>query len=243
MYADLPKPTLFAHRGASAYAPENTLAAFKLAVRQNADGIELDAKLTADNHIVVIHDQTLERTTNGEGKVSDLPLNRLQELDAGGKFDQSFRGERIPTLHEVLEAVGKETFTNIELTNYASPRDSLPEKVAEIIKQHGLQERILFSSFNPISLRRIHKILPKVPLGLLAMPGFSGLWARSFIGRWVPYQALHPFVRDTHKNLVNNCHKGGYRVHTYTVNQPETIDPLLAQQTLNSYQIDISEAL
>ncbi|HBY09528.1 MAG TPA: glycerophosphodiester phosphodiesterase, partial [Chloroflexi bacterium] len=123
---NLPRPAIFAHRGASAYAPENTLAAFKLAVDQGADAIELDAKLCADGQIIVIHDQTVERTSNGAGKVADLPLSALQELDAGSWFGLEFKGEPIPTLDEVFEAVGQKIFINIELTNYASPRDLLP---------------------------------------------------------------------------------------------------------------------
>lgn len=248
MYNQLPKPTIFAHRGASAYAPENTIMSFELAVRQKADAIELDAKLSGDGHVVVIHDHTLDRTTNGEGKVSDFSVAALKELDAGGKYDISYMGERIPTLDEVFEAVGKLIYMNVELTNYASPWDLLPEKVAEIVKHHNLEDRIIFSSFNPIALRRIHNLFPKVPLGLLAMPGLSGAWARSFLGRWVPYQALHPEVSDTQKKLVQTCHLRGYRVHTYTVNHPEimfrlfqlrvdgifTDDPPLARQVLNS---------
>ncbi|MBU0511232.1 MAG: glycerophosphodiester phosphodiesterase, partial [Chloroflexi bacterium] len=118
MYAQLPRPAIFAHRGASAYAPENTLAAFDLAIRQNADAIELDAKLSADGHVVIIHDQTVDRTTDGTGRVSDLQLAALQELDAGCTYDEAFRHERIPTLGEVFDAVGRKILINVELTNY-----------------------------------------------------------------------------------------------------------------------------
>ena len=126
MLESLTKPTIFAHRGASAHAPENTLASFELAVTQGAEAIELDAKLTADGQIVVFHDQTVNRTTNGSGKVLELPLAALKELDAGHWFDTSFQGITIPTLEEVFEAVGRKIFINVELTNYASPGDQLP---------------------------------------------------------------------------------------------------------------------
>ena len=96
-------PLIFAHRGASAHAPENTLAAFELAFQQNADVIELDSKLSADGHVVVIHDQSVDRTTNGFGRVSELTLAGLRELDAGSHFSATFHGEQIPTLVEVLE--------------------------------------------------------------------------------------------------------------------------------------------
>src|SRR3990170_393671 len=106
MFNQLPRPVIFAHRGASAYAPENTLAAFSLAVRQKSDGIELDAKLSADGHVVVIHDQTVDRTTSSRGRVADLTLADLREMDAGSHFDVEYKGERIPTLEEVFEAIG-----------------------------------------------------------------------------------------------------------------------------------------
>ena len=107
MYQLLPRPTIFAHRGASIYAPENTIAAFELAVEQQADGIELDAKLCADGQIVVFHDQTVDRTSDGSGKVLDLSLAALKELDAGSWFGENFAGQAIPTLEEVFEAVGR----------------------------------------------------------------------------------------------------------------------------------------
>lgn len=226
MFDQLPTPTIFAHRGASAYAPENTIKSFELAVRQHSDAIELDAKLSGDGQVVVIHDQTLERTTDGVGRVADYGLAALKELDAGGNFDFSYKGEQIPTLDEVFEAVGKKTFINVELTNYASPRNNLPEKVTKIILHHNLEDRILFSSFNPIALIKIHRFLPRVPFGLLAMPGVSGIWARSYLGRCLKYQALHLKIKDTKEKLVRRCHRYGHRVYTHTVNYPEVISRL-----------------
>jgi glycerophosphoryl diester phosphodiesterase len=110
MYSNLPRPTIFAHRGASAYAPENTLAAFELAIHQKADAIELDVKLSSDDQVVVIHDQTVDRTTNGTGRVNDLPLAALLELDAGSHFDIAYKGESIPTLSQVFETVGRKDY-------------------------------------------------------------------------------------------------------------------------------------
>ena len=132
MFSQLPKATIFAHRGASVYAPENTLAAFEAAVQQHADAIELDAKLTADRQVVVIHDQTVDRTTNGSGEVQKMSLEAIRELDAGSFFDVQFKGEKIPLLSEVFEAVGKRIFINIELTNYASLIDELLNWKAEL---------------------------------------------------------------------------------------------------------------
>jgi len=226
MLSELPRPTIFAHRGASAYAPENTLAAFKLAVEQHADAIELDAKLTTDGQVIVIHDQTLKRTTGAEGRVVQMSLAALRELEAGSYFDPRFAGEKIPTLAEVFETVGKQIFINVELTNYASPNDSLPEKVSELVQKFGLAQHVMYSSFNPQALRRAHRVLPELPLGLLASPGWSGAVARSFLGRLVPHQALHPELGDTSPALVQRAHRSGRRVHVYTVNRPEDMQRL-----------------
>lgn len=239
MLPNLSKPILFAHRGASKYAPENTLAAFELAIHQNADAIELDVKLSADHEVIVIHDDTVDRTTNGTGKVANLKLAEIKRLDAGYYFNQSFQGEKIPTLNEVLETIGSRIFINIELTNYAAPRDQLPEKTAQIVKNHNLEVSILFSSFNPIALKKTKSLLPQVPVGLLAAPGFPGFWARSFLSRFIPHEALHPEERDTSKALIDRCHRKGVRVHTYTVNDFQRMKQLFIWQIDGIFTDDI----
>lgn len=250
LYDVLPNPAIIAHRGASAYAPENTLASFKLALQQGADGIELDAKLSADGHVVVIHDQTVDRTTPFHGKVSDFRLAELRKMDAGSHFDIAFKGEPIPTLEEVFKAVGQLTYVNVELTNYASPTDPLPEKVAELVRQFKLSHRVIFSSFNPIALSRIRRLVPEAPIGLLAFPGVKGWMARGWPGRLLKYHSLHPEVNDVSLSLVNRLHRQAGWVYVYTVNREEdmlhlfqigvdgifTDDPLLAQQTLKEFR-------
>jgi len=243
----LSRPIIFAHRGSSAHAPENTLAAFNLALQQEADALELDAKLTCDGHVVVIHDQTVDRVTAGSGRVKEMKLAALRELEAGSHFSSIFYGEPIPTLDEVFQAVGHRTYINVELTNYTSLFDSLPEKVAELVQRHNLKTRVLFSSFNPIALRRIHRLIPEAPLGLLSRPGAQGKTARGWLGKlYVPYLALHPHFSDTTNTLVDQLHQSGRRVHVWTVNQVEemtrlfgmevdgifTDDPLLARNVI-----------
>jgi glycerophosphoryl diester phosphodiesterase len=219
MYDDLPRPTIFAHRGAKAYAPENTLASFQMAVTQGAPAIELDAKLTADGEVVVFHDLTLDRTSNGTGPLNKQTLAALKELDAGSHFSSEFQGEQIPTLAEVFECVGQQVFINVELTNYASRKDELPDKVISLVQQFGLQKRVMFSSFNRFALQRAHQLMPEIPLGLLALPGIFGAPARSWMGRkWIAYQALHPARMDAKPRLIQDAHQRGQRVHVYTVN-------------------------
>ena len=221
MLESLPLPVIFAHRGASAHAPENTLAAFELALTQQADAIELDVKLSSDGQVVVHHDATVDRTTNGHGRVKDLKLAELRSLDAGSSFSEQFRSEKIPTLDEVFETVGKRTFINVELTNYNTPGDHLVETVCMLVKKHKLQKHILFSSFFASNLSKARSYLPEVPRGLLAYPSLLGTWARSFGFAFGKYQALHPAVKDMSQQQVSRVHRLNRRVHVWTVNDEQ----------------------
>jgi glycerophosphoryl diester phosphodiesterase len=244
---DRTRPTIFAHRGASQYAPENTLAAFKLAIEQQADAIELDVKLSSDGQIVIMHDDTVDRTTNGNGRIKSLTLAELKGLDAGSKFNPAFQAETIPTLAEVFEEVGQKTFVNVELTNYSSPMDDLPEKVANLVNKFQLEERILISSFNMIALIKARKVLPRIAMGLLTSPGFGKITFHSRLVRFGPLLALHAATEDVSPELVQAVHHKGSRVRVYTVNQPDdmqrlfnigvdgifTDDPVLARKVLS----------
>ena len=216
-----PRPLVFAHRGASAHAPENTLAAFELALEQGAHGIELDVKLSADGEAVVIHDPTVERTTNGKGKVSELDLASLRKLDAGSLFSEKFKGEKIPTLIEVFETIGKRAIINVELTNYTTRRDGLADKVCELVKQFGLQENVLFSSFLPSNLIRTRNLLPDTPRGILALGGWKGWWFRSFGFAFWDYQAMHPNLLDVTPRQVARVHRLKRKINVWTVNAAE----------------------
>ncbi len=218
MLNNFQSPIIFAHRGASAHAPENTIPAFELALLQGADGVELDAKLSADGEIVVIHDATVNRTTNGHGRVSALNFTELRKLDAGSFFSEKFRGVKIPTLSEVFEAVGKTPIINIELTNYYMRRDDLVNKVCDLIKKHNNHKQILFSSFFASNLRDAARVLPEIPRGLLALDGWKGAWARSFGFMFGKYDALHPYLSDTSARQISRVHKIKRRIHVWTVN-------------------------
>ena len=218
MLTTLPQPIIFAHRGASAHAPENTLAAFELALAQGADAVELDAKLSADGSVVVIHDPTVDRTTNGHGKVKDLSLADLRALDAGSSFSKHFETEKIPLLEEVFDALGKRLFINVELTNYNTPRDHLVESVCMLVKKFNVQKRVMFSSFYAANLSKAQSYLPEVPCGLLALPGLPGAWARSFGFAFGKYAALHPYLSDVTPQQVQRAHRLKSRVHVWTVN-------------------------
>ena len=223
MLTSLPQPVIFAHRGASAHAPENTLAAFELALTQGADAIELDAKLTSDGHVIVIHDATVDRTTGAHGRVKDMSLADLRALDAGSFFSSQFGGEKVPLLEEVFEAVGKQLFVNVELTNYNAPRDHLVETVCMLVKKFNLQKQVMFSSFFASNLSKAQSYLPEVPCGLLALSGLMGVWARSFGFAFGKYAALHPNLKDATREQIQRVHRLKGRVHVWTVNAESDI--------------------
>lgn len=241
MFTHLTTPTIIAHRGASAHAPENSLAAFELAHQQGADAIELDVKLSMDGIPVVIHDPTVDRTTKGSGTVAELELASLQKLDAGD-------GQHIPTLAEVFAAVGRDLYINIELTNYTTSKDDLVDKVVDVIKAYDMQERVFFSSFLAKNLKHAAELLPDTARGLLALPTALGFFARSFGFPSSVYQAIHPGIQNVTEKMITQAHQRGQRVHVWTVNKPNdmrrlaklgvdgifTDDPKLAVEILRS---------
>lgn len=226
MFEQFSNPMIFAHRGSCALAPENTLPSFELAFAHQADAIELDAKLSRDGIVMVIHDQTVDRTTDGTGKVNQLSLSELKRLDAGAFFGKEFTGVRIPTLDEVFECVGLKLFVNVELTNYKSSDDTLVEKVVEVVKRHNMQDRVLFSSFLPKNLVKSQAMLPQTPVALLCLPGVMGVISRSVFSRHYSPHIIHPFLSDVSTRYVELEHKAGRRVHVWTVNAEKDIQRL-----------------
>jgi glycerophosphoryl diester phosphodiesterase len=221
-----PGPQVIAHRGASHYAPENTLAAFRLAAELGADAVELDAKLSADGVVVVHHDLTLARTTNGFGRLSRRSLSELKALDAGAKFAPRFAGEPIPTLAEVFEAVGQRLLINVELTNYENVVDRLVKTVVGLVRAHELESRVLFSSFNPFALRAARRLSPDIPRGLLVGRSQKG-WMRAVMRRVTAFEAYHPQDSMTDRNTIADEHAHGRRVNVWTVDAAERMHELL----------------
>jgi glycerophosphoryl diester phosphodiesterase len=223
----MPVPLILCHRGAKNYAPENTLAAFNTALELGADGFELDTQLTSDGHVIVCHDKGVERTTNGNGKVSELSLVELRELDAGSHFSEKFRGEKIPTLEEVFAAIGKRAIINIELKNFSRPFDTLVEKACKLVRRHGLQKNVIFSSFLPWNLKKAARILPEVPRGLITIRGRWGVWGRSFGFNFGNYTALHPYLGDVTAQQVRRVHKLKRKINVWVVNEEDDIRRLI----------------
>jgi len=153
---------LFGHRGYSALAPENTLAAFQLLADRGIPGAELDAQLSRDGVPVVIHDFDLKRTAGLDSRVRDVELSEMRGLDAGGWFSPEFRGQKVPLLDEVLARFGRRLYFDVELKWDRRKGNGLEERVIEVIRRHGLEERCLLSSFNPFCILRARRLAPEM---------------------------------------------------------------------------------
>jgi glycerophosphoryl diester phosphodiesterase len=224
------RPLNFGHRGANTAAPENTLAAFGKARESGADGIELDVMLCADGEPVVIHDFTVDRTTNGHGRVEALSLAQLKALDAGAWFGSEFAGERIPTLREVIEWAADDMLLNIELKNFELRSDGLEAKVAALIREHQLQSRAMLSSFNPLSLRRVKGLAPELHTGLLYAPGLPIYLRRAWLRPLARVDALHPPYEMVNQRYLDWARRRRYRVNVWNPNDRDDLQRLIAQR-------------
>jgi glycerophosphoryl diester phosphodiesterase len=241
------QPVVIAHRGSSAYAPENTLSAFELAAEQEADAIELDVDLTRDGHVVVMHDATIDRTTDGHGRVGDLTLEEIRRVDAGAWKDAAFQGERVPLLEEVFEAVGQQLLINVEIKGMALRGAGLEAQVAALIAKHNLIDRVIISSFNPLALRRLKHVNARLACGLLYAPDSPIFLRDAWLAPLIPQlNARHPHHSQVNKALVDRFHAQGLAVNVWTVNQASLVhamaqagvdgiigdDPVLMRETL-----------
>lgn len=207
-------PDFWAHRGVSSEAPENTLPAFELALGR-ADGIELDVQRTRDGGLVVIHDETIDRTSTGSGRVVDLTLEELRSYSYDNAMS-AFEGVQVPTLEDVLDLVGpSELAINIELKNSIELYPGMGEAVDALVRQRGLVERVVVSSFNHYSLRELRDAGSPLALGVLLSDGIVDPWSYA---EQCGAAALHPHVlalRDP--ELVGQCHDRGIACNVWTV--------------------------
>ena len=219
-----PRIWIEAHRGDSANAPENTLAAFRRAVKLGVRSTELDVHPTLHGTLVVLHDDTVDRTTNGSGPVSDMTVEELQRLDAGSWFGRRFRGERIPILEEALEWSRGRCGLNLELKEADRSAEAI-HGMARRVLAHAALDRVLFSSFRPSDLLRIRSVLPRARLAWLVSRTSRGLQP---LARRAGLFALHPKDPLVTPRLVGRCHRMGLAVHVWVVNRPDRIARLEA---------------
>jgi len=209
---------IYAHRGASGYAPENTLEAFRLAAQMGADGIELDVHLSKDGHLMVIHDAKLDRTTNGSGFVQDYTLEQLKTLDASNGM-AAFSGAKIPTLGEVYDLL-KDTslLINVEIKTDEHFYEGIEEKCLALAREKGMEDRIIYSSFNHYTIAELLRREPEAKLGLLYM---SGLYEPWYYAKQVGAQFIHPFYANLMlPGLPEGCLENGIGINAWTVDDP-----------------------
>ena len=215
------------HRGASALAPENTLPAFQLAMELGADEVELDVVRCATGEPVVIHNETVDKTTGGSGAVRDKSLDELKELDAGLWFGEIFRGTKIPTLDEVFEIVGGRMSVNIEIKGQSVRPDGTEHVVVESVRRHGMTDRVIVSSFNPWRLRRVRSEAAELKIALIFSPRNSMCLRRAWSAPVLKVDGLHPFHSMVDDRFVDRAHQRGRWVYAWTVDDPETMRKLI----------------
>lgn len=243
---------IFAHRGYSGKYPENTMIAFKKALECGVDGIELDVQLTKDGEVVIIHDETIDRTTTGKGFVVDYTYEELEKFDASFKFkDLGFN--KIPTLREYFQLVKDyDIVTNVELKTGINEYLGIEEKVWELIKEYNLEEKVIISSFNHFSVMRMKDIAPQLKYGFLSEDWIiaAGKYTHSH-----GVQCYHPRFNNLVPDVIKELKKYNLEINTWTVNLEEdmrylysnNIDviitnyPELAQEIKKEYQGEINE--
>lgn len=220
----------YAHRGASGYCPENTLSSFIKAIELGCDGIETDVQMTSDGELVLIHDEKVNRTTNGKGFVKDYTLKDLKKLDAGSWYDKKFRKETIPTAVELLTlAKEKNIRINFELKNGIVLYPDLEKKIIDLIYKYGMEHNVIFSSFNHYSMFHCKEISSEIKTALLYG---EGLYKPNMYCKSVKADAIHPDFHAINDGIIKDCNKDAVMVNAWTVNDEETMKRLI------SYGID-----
>ena len=222
------KTQVWAHRGASAYAPENTLEAFKLAAGQGADGVELDVQLSRDNELVVAHDETIDRVSNGSGYIKDHTLSELKKLRFNRLFPE-YRDASIPTLGEVYELLRPTGLVvNVELKTEIVPYEGIEERVLDLASEMGMGDRVIYSSFHHPSLVKLKMLDPSVNTGRLYSDGWIDV---ASYGRYTArVDALHPALYHMQDpELIPSARSLGLALHVWTVNDEEYMEMLVRQ--------------
>ena len=218
---------ILGHRGASGYAPENTLEAFALAAEQGADGVELDVHLSADGEMVVIHDETVDRTTDGTGLVCKMTLAELKALNARNGMGKEEDVFRIPTLKEVYEVL-KPTplMINVEIKTDQMLYDGICEKLVALAQEMGMEDRIIYSSFNHNTILEMKALNPEAKTGLLYVEALGRPWEYA---KLLGANALHPgkLAPLTYPDELRLATENGIDTNIWTVNAPEEMEFLI----------------
>jgi glycerophosphoryl diester phosphodiesterase len=213
------RPRVWAHRGDSAHAPENTMLAFDKARAAGADGIELDVRFDGDHNVVVFHDSLLDRLTGRPGRIEELSAAERARLRVGG--------EPVPLLADVLAGVGRELEIDVELkAEQVGRTGALAAATAKVIKHSGRAEQILISSFDPVALIQCHHLLPDIALGYLFHGEQAVPMRRGWVGRWIGASLVHPEHTLCTEERVGVWHRAGLPVHVWTVDDRDELERL-----------------
>jgi glycerophosphoryl diester phosphodiesterase len=220
---------IIAHRGYSLKYPENTLRAFSEAIRAGISMIEVDTALSKDRVPVVMHDNSIDRTTNGKGMLQDYSLTELEQFDAGSWFDPSFKNEKISTLSDILKTFGSRCMINVEIKEEAfepvERKDSIENQILKLVAEYGLLDTVLISSFNFKILERIYKKNTGIPLGVL-MGKNPGEDVFEFCRKVKAFSLNMNYMKVTDK-IVEKAKKEGLFLFTYTVNSHSRYQKLM----------------
>ena len=226
------RPWIIGHRGVPGEAPENTLSGLELAIRQGADLVEIDLHLSADGQLVVIHDDTVDRTTNGTGRVGDLPFNALRGLDAGSWMGLQFRGEKIPSLSEALEATAGRAGIVVDLKHGSERYQGIEGLLARAIEASQRLDEVMVISGNSAAITRINMINPEVMTldfrhAPISSPEWLGGKPRSRTGR----RFLFAGANELEKERILRLQDLGYGVLCSDINEslsPQALETMLA---------------
>ena len=218
---------IFAHKGASGYAPENTLIAIKKAIEMKVDGIEIDIQLTRDGRIVLMHDWKVDRTTTGRGYVYELDFDYIRTLDAGQWFTKDFIGEVVPTLEEVLDILPQDMMLNIEIKDTARHHSKIEEKLLEVLKKYPDKfENIIVSSFHHDKIKKLQELEPKLKLALLTNSEFIEIEKYLSTNDLSSY-SYHPEINHVSKEDIEKLHAKGIKIFVWTANKEEDLNYLV----------------
>ncbi len=219
---------VIAHRGYSGAYPENTMLAFRKAVEVGADGIEMDVHETKDGQLVVIHDETVDRTTDGKGAVKDYTFDELRRFNAAARFGGGF--EPIPSFEEYCAwAAQQPIFTNVEIKTDNTYYPDIERKIWETVVKYGLDKSTLFSSFNHFSMVRLKQLAPEAHTAALVLAAESSV--RVFPGEYCKtagFEAYHPAFAALNDENVRSCHENGIAINVWTVNDMASLARLHA---------------
>lgn len=221
------QPVVIAHRGESSSAPENTLSAIRAALASGASGVEFDIHLTKDGHPVVIHDATVERSTNGQGTVAEMTLEQIRALDAGSWFASPFAGERVPTLDEAIEAIVAPAFMVMHLRDHENGSDRCERAVMDAIERHDCRKRTVVTNHTRHGLQRLRELDPRTRLCWIP---YGGEPAEEYVddSYYLGCRFMQPKISEITESLVAYAHNKGMWINAFWADEIEDMERMIA---------------